>query len=165
MNLSGFGPDTLLAIAIRSEVESRKVYEHLEERSRSFMVRDRFIFLAQEESKDERFLREVFHRTFPHGRLEVPEDTPVPVPEVRYSDDMPVSGIIEQVMDAERVAQEYCLSMADFLGPDGDDDLIRALKYLANMERAHYHILESELESSRIFENHDAYWEMMHAGP
>lgn len=165
MNLRGFDLDMLLAVAIEAEIESQRVYRHLARRSNRFMLRDRFNFLVQEEAKHETFLREVFGKTFPHRDLDIPERMSVRLPKVRYSDDTPASEIIEQAMEAERATEDYYLSMADLLAPEGNDELVKGLKYLANVERSHYHVLESELDSARISEDYDSYWEMMHVGP
>ncbi len=165
MEMENVGFDVLLGVAIKSEIESSRVYEHLSQKARNFIARDRFTFLAQEERKHEKFLRDFFKRLYPDREPEVKDDVRVPLPSIEYTDDTPVPDILEQAMRAEKVAEEFYTSMAEKARKAGNEELSVWLNYLANMEKSHYFLLEGELEMARNFGVFDTYWEMMHAGP
>lgn len=165
MDIGDVGFDVLLGVAVRAEVDSRGVYEHLSRRARNFVAKERFAFLAEEEKKHEEFLRKLFKRLYPDCEMRIPEDLRVPLPAVVYDDSTPVTDIIEQAMKAERGARDFYLSMARMAEAEGNTELSVWLNYLANMEKSHYFVLEGELEMARNFNEFDTYWEMMHAGP
>ncbi len=154
----------LLGEAIKSELEAQKIYEDLEAKSRSFMVKERFKFLAEEEKKHEAFLRDVYRSTF-NEEPEIPETTRVPLPEVKYDERSPLSELIEMAMDSELAARDFYLSLSEKAEREGKEKLAKGLKFLANMEEGHYHLLRTELEAAQNFDEFDSYWEMIHVGP
>jgi len=165
MDIEGINFETLFGVAVKSEIESREVYEYAAKRTKNYLLRDRLNFLANEEKKHEEFLRNYFSKMFPGKELKLPEESPVPLPHIEYDADTPISSILEQSMRAELAARDYYLSMSEKAEKMGDKDLAKGLYYLANMEMGHYHILENEMESVKKFEDYDSYWPMMHVGP
>lgn len=165
MDIEEINFETLFGIAVKSEIESRNVYEYMAEKTKNYLLKDRLKFLANEEKKHEEFLRNYFSKMFPNKELKLPQESPVPLPHIEYDADTPISSILEQSMKAELAARDYYLSMSKKAEKMGDIELAKGLYYLANMEMGHYHILENELESEKRFEDYDAYWPMMHVGP
>ncbi len=162
MNLEDYNLKTLLLAAIKSEVESKRVYEDLANRVKNALLKERLLFLAGEEDKHRAFLEALYRQKFPDEEIVLPEKTPVPLPEVDASEDRLLSEIIEDAMKAELAAKDFYESLKDLLK---DENNRKMLQILANMEQGHYDILAKELENLKTFENYDEYWPMMHVGP
>lgn len=166
MDIKDIGFDDLLATAVKSEINSREVYEYLAERSENFVTVERFQFLAAEEEKHERFVRMIHERSFGGKELDVPDKSPVPMPFIRFNDDMKDSEIIQQAMEAEIAARDFYKQISEKAEEEGkDDEIVRTMEYLSGMEQNHYNILESERERIAEFEEFDQYWPEMHIGP
>ncbi len=162
MDIEKYNLKTLLLAAIRSEIDSKKLYEDLAGRVKNMMFKDRLLFLANEEEKHRAYLEALYRQKFPDEELMVPESTPVPLPEVDGSEDRLLSEIIEDAMKAELAARDFYMNLKDLLN---DEENSKMLQILANMEQGHYDLLARELENLKNFENYDEYWPMMHAGP
>lgn len=162
MDLSGYTLEELLLAAIKSEVESEKVYSGLAERVKNLFLKDRLRFLAGEEKKHREYLEGLYKGKTGMSQVVLPESTPVPLPEVSSSDDVPVSEIVEQAMVAEKAAQEFYSSLSELFD---EKETREMLKILSRMEKNHYVLLEAELENIRTLEEYEAAWPMMHAGP
>ncbi len=63
MKLSNISLEDLLLSAIKSEVESKKIYEDLARKVKNFMLKDRFKFLADEEEKHRAFFEWLYKNT------------------------------------------------------------------------------------------------------
>ena len=162
MNLEEYNLKTLLLAAIKSEIDSGELYRTLANRVKNSLLKDRLNFLAGEEDKHRAYLEALYRQKFPDEEIEVPEKTPVPLPEVDPSESRLLSEIIEDAMNAELAAKDFYESMKDLLQ---DEENRRMLQILANMEQGHYDILAKELDNLKNFEDYDQYWPMMHAGP
>ncbi len=162
MNIEEYNLRTLLLAAIKSEVESNELYNCLADRVKNAMLKERLQFLAREEDKHRAFLEALYKQKFPDEEINIPEKTPVPLPEVDDSEDRLLSEIIEDAMKAELAAKDFYESLKDLLQDEKNRNM---LQILANMEQGHYDILAKELENLKRFEDYDEYWPMMHAGP
>ncbi len=162
MNIDEFDLKTLLLAAIKSEVESKEVYETLANRIKNALFKERLLFLAGEEDKHRAFLEAYYRREFGDVEIALPEKSPVPLPHVDPSEDRLLSEIIEDAMKAELAAKDFYESLK---GKVSDEETRNMLQILANMEKGHYDILSQELENLKRFEDYDEYWPMMHVGP
>ncbi len=155
MNIEKYNLKTLLLAAIKSEIDSKELYETLAERVKNSLLKDRLLFLAGEEEKHRAYLDALYRQKFPGEELVVPEKTPVPLPVVDASEDRLLSEIIEDAMKAELAARDFYESMKDLLHDKKNRNM---LQILANMEQGHYDILAKELENLKQFENYDTPW-------
>jgi len=162
MNIEEYDLKTLLLAAIKSEVESKEVYETLANRVKNSLLKDRLLFLAGEEDKHRAFLESYYKREFENEDIVLPEKSPVPLPHVDPSENRLLSEIIEDAMKAELAAKDFYESLKHRVE---DEETKNMLQILANMEQAHYEILSQELENLKRFEDYDQYWPMMHVGP
>ena len=64
MNLKEYDLKTLLLAAMKSEVESREVYETLANRVKNSLLKDRLNFLAGEEEKHRIFIESLYRKKF-----------------------------------------------------------------------------------------------------
>jgi rubrerythrin len=163
MNLKKYDLEDLLLAAIKSEVESNKVYTKIARAVKNALLKDKMLFLAKEEEKHRQYVESLYKKTFPQKKPVIPKTTPVPLPSLTIPDEeTPLSSVLKTAMQAEQAAKEFYT----YLSTQFQNASIRnTLTYFANMELQHYKILEIEKESMDRFEEADVYWPMVHAGP
>lgn len=163
MDLSTYSLKELLLAALKNEGESRNVYETLSHRVKNAFLRDRLVFLANEEKKHGTFIEGVYKKTFPQDTLVLPDETPVPLPVVRIpTEDVPLSVVFEQAMEAEKASSQFYEGLVDQFQ---DIRIQKTLTAFAAMEMDHYRILEAEHKTMKRFETFDTEWPMMNVGP
>jgi rubrerythrin len=165
MDIDKFTVEDLLLAAIKSEQESKEVYSKLAGRVKNAFLKDKLDFLAGEEVRHKLFLEGVFKKTFPGKAIDLPDESPVPLPMIMFGDEVttPVSEVLESAMVAEKAAHDFYNLLADRF--KDDTEVSNKLRYLAKMEMGHYRLLELEAESMRQYEDHLEDWPMMHLGP
>ena len=163
MDLSNFNLEDILLTAIKSEIESNKLYSDMAKKTKNGLLQDKLRFLAGEETKHKVYIEEIYMNHFPGRRIILPKKTPVPLPKVTYTDETPMSTLLAQAMNAEQSASEFYKSCSK-LFEDGSK-INNTLLYFSDMEIGHYKLLEMEKESMERFEDADVYWPMMHVGP
>ncbi len=162
MNLEEFTLKELLEAAIKSEIESRKVYGNLAKRVKNALLKERLELLAKEEEKHENALRKIFSMNFGDEKPQMPEKIRVPLPEVNISSENdPISLVLESAMEAEKASEEFYRSLAERF----EGDVYNMLIVLSEMEHTHYLIIETEYKNMKRFEDYDSIWPMMHVGP
>jgi len=97
------------------------------------------------------------------NKIVIPKVSPVPLPEIKVTEDSPLSKLLKEAMNAELSASEFYTKLADRF--EEGTKLNSTLVYFSDMEKGHYKILEMEKESMERFEEGDVYWPMVHAGP
>jgi rubrerythrin len=163
MDLSNFDLEDLLLAAIKSEVESNILYSKMAKKTRNGLLEDKLKFLAGEEAKHRLFIEDVYRNHFPENKIVLPKETPVPLPEVKFSEDTPLSKLLKDAMNAEHSASEFYKTLAGRF--EEGSKIHNTLLYFSDMEVGHYKILEMEKESMERFEEGDEYWPMVHVGP
>lgn len=164
MNLDKFTLEDLFLSAIKSEVESNRLYSNISKNIKNGLLQDKFDFLAKEEEKHKKFIEDAYLNHFPDKEIVLPKETPVPLPEIKIdNENMPLSKIITKAMEAEMAAHNFYKSFADRF--EENSKLNQTLKYFSDMELGHYKLLEVEKESMERFEEADVYWPMVHIGP
>jgi len=164
MDFSTYDKKDLLLAAIKSEIDSNCVYSKIASYVKNGLMKDKFNFLAEEERKHQEFLEHIYDKEFPDTKRVIPTVSPVPLPEVSIPEDeeIQLSDVLQQAMNAEQAAAEFYL----FLATQFDDkDIQHMLHYFSDMEQGHYRFLEQEKKSMEWFEQADVYWPMIHAGP
>ena len=164
MNYEEYDIKDLILTALKSEMDSYKVYTTLEKKVENGLMKDKFHFLASEETKHKQYLEKLFKKTFPKDEITIPKASPVPLPEIQIpiDEDIPLSTILSQAMKAEQAAHDFYEMLSKRFT---DTKTSQMLRYFADMEMGHYRILQTEKESIERFEQADVYWEMVHAGP
>jgi rubrerythrin len=145
MDLKKYGLDELLLVAIKSEIESEKVYREVSKRVKDPFLKNRLEFLANEERGHRNFLENLFVKNFPKHALKIPEKSAVPLPEVHMYGESgtmrDVVAIMDDAMKAESAAADFYTSLMELFE---DEKTKQVLKYLALMEKDHYAILKRE---------------------
>jgi rubrerythrin len=161
MDLSIYSLEDLLLAALKSEIESEKVYSKLSDDVKNAFLKDKLKFLASEEVKHKSFVESMYKDRFPHKEIALPEKTPVPLPEIKMEGS--ISEIIGSAMDAEKATYDFYNSLSEKFVKN--PALKRTLVYLAVMEMGHYKLLELEKETMEKYEDYDTAWPMIHLGP
>lgn len=163
MNLEEYGMKELLLAAIKSEVESRDVYLQLASRVNNAFLSDKLRFIADEEEKHRDYLESIYKMELQETDIELPESSPVPLPEVKVDTPMvPASEVMGQAMKAEIAASDFYSSLTKRFQ---DQEVVNTLNYLSKMEIGHYKLLEIEKEHLESQEDYEIEWDMMHIGP
>ncbi len=163
MNLNNYNLEDLIKTVYRSEVDSEKTYTKIADSVENGLLKDKLLFLAEEEKKHQNFIEKIYNLRFPEKKLTPAEKQVISFPEIKFSDeDIPLSKILKQAMDAENFAQNFYQKLSERFD---DKEIKNMLQYFADMEKGHFKILENEKESMEKFEQADVYWHMVHAGP
>ncbi len=163
MKLDDYSMEDLILAAMKAEQESEDVYMYMANKVNNALLKARFVFLAEEETKHKMLLAELYKDFKPGEDPKIPDETPVPMVFVQVeSETQLISEIIENAMEAEKAATEFYTALASKYD---DERKIKICKILASMEEVHYRILSQELANVKDFESYDEPWEMMHAGP
>ena len=163
MDLGNFDLEDLLLTAIKSEIDSNKLYTKIAKKTNNGLLQNKLEFLAIEEEKHKDFIEEIYKNHYPEKELKIPRETVVPLPEIKIDEDTPVSTLLKSAMGAEKNAREFYTHLANRF--EKGCKIYNTLLYFADMEQGHYKILETEKESIERFEESDVYWPMMHVGP
>jgi rubrerythrin len=164
MDLSEFALADLLLAAVKSEIDSQEIYARLALQVKNAFLQERMKFLALEEKKHQTALEGIFKQRFPNQALAVPEKPVVPLPEIRFRDEMvPLSEIIAQAMKAEKAAHDFYLQLAERF--DDDFEKKNLLLYFSMMEMGHYKLLDLEKSNLERLEEYGEEQEMIHVGP
>jgi rubrerythrin len=164
MDLSNFDLEDLLLAAIKSEVDSNKLYTRMSKMTKNGLLQDKLIFLAKEEEKHRLYIEDIYMNHFTDKKIILPKESPVPLPEIKItSDEMPMSDLLIEAMKAEKYASDFYKSLAGRF--EEGTKINNTLLYFSDMEIGHLKILQMEKESMERFEESDVYWPMVHAGP
>jgi len=163
MDLSNFDIEDLLLAAIKSEVDSKELYLKMSKKTKNGLLQDKLKFLSNEEEKHRLFVEDIYRNHFPEKDVILPKKTPVPLPKVEITEDIPLSKLLRSAMDSEQSASDFYKSLAERF--EEGTKINNTLLYFSDMERGHYKILEMEKESMERFEEADVYWPMVHVGP
>lgn len=163
MDLNNFDLEDLLLAAMKSEIESNRLYSKMAKKTKNGLLEDKLNFLAIEEEKHRAFIEEIYLNYYPDEKIVIPKKTPVPLPEIEFSIDTPLSKLLKEAMGAEENASDFYKSLASRF--EKGTKIYNTLLYFSDMELGHYKILEMEKESMERFEEADVYWPMVHVGP
>ena len=164
MDLSEFDEGTLLLAALRSEIDSKAVYEQVAGRVKNALLKDKLKFISGEEEKHRSLIEGIYKERFPSKEIAIPENSPVPLPELKITDEMmPLSEVFSMAMNAETAAYEFYRQLAGLY--EDNPKLNKMITYIASMEMGHYRLLEIEKHNMERFEDFDVYLPQIHVGP
>jgi rubrerythrin len=164
MDLSKFDEHTILLAALRSEIGSKEVYQQIADSVKNALLKDKLKFLASEEEKHRSIIEGVYREKFVDKELQVPEKTPVPLPEISIPGEMmPLSEVFSMAMSAEMAAYDFYNELAALY--ENNPRLKKTIEYVATMEMGHYKLLEIEKNNMERFEDFDVYLPQVHVGP
>ncbi|GEM_PF-137256 len=154
--------EQLLKIAIKSEINAAEIYKKMADKTKIVFLKDKLNFLANEESSHRNLLEKLFETKFSHEPQKLDGDMETPLPELTITDDMLISDMLTQAMEAEKKASDFYKNLKQNFEEEKEKSMAR---YLSHMEKSHYYLLKSELELFHNFELYDEVHMMMHVGP
>ena len=164
MDLDKYTMEDLILSALKAEVEANAIYNALAKGVSNAYLKGRLAFLAEEEEKHRSYLDGLYRTQFFGREPELPDTTPVPMPEVSLpSERVPLSKVFGQAMVAEKAASEFYASFA--MRFEEGHEARAMLTRFSQMEMGHYDLLETERDAANDFEDFDSEWPMMHVGP
>jgi len=164
MDLTDYSLKDIILSGLKSEIDSRDIYERIAEQVSNAMLKDRFKFLSSEEEKHREFFENLYKNRFNGEEPIIPDKTPVPLPTIGFEDEeVHLSDILVQAMDAEMAAHEFYKSFAEIV--KDDKGLKNTLLYFASMEMGHYRLLELEKKNAEELEDYEQGHPMIHLGP
>lgn len=164
MELKKYALADLLLAAVKNEIESQAIYARVAQRVKNAFLKERLEFLSLEEKKHQKAVEDIFRQRFPNRILAVPEKPVVPLPAIRFPDEMvPLSEIFAQAMNAEQAAHDFYLQLADLFAEDVEKKNL--LLYFSMMEMGHYKLLDLEKGNLERLEEYGEEQEMIHVGP
>lgn len=164
MELSKYRLEDLLLTALKSEIEARNFYRSVAERINNFLLKDRILFLSNEEEKHRSVFERIFKEKFPDKEIILPERSPVPLPELKIENErVPLSEIFWMAMQSEKSAHDFYVSLSNLVPSESMER--KMLLYIASMEMGHYQLLQNERENALKFEDYDIIFSMTHIGP
>lgn len=164
MDLKIYNLEDLILTALKAEDESKSIYSKLAGKVDNYLLKERFIFLANEESKHYQIFEKIYEQDFPNKTIKLPKENPVPLPQINLSNEnIPISQILQDAMNAEINAHDFYLGIADRY--NNKPQIKNMLLYIAKMELGHYRLIEIEKENAEKFEGFNIEFPLMHVGP
>ena len=163
MDLSKFSENMLLVAALKSEIDSNVIYQQTANRVINALLKDKLTFLASEEMKHRNIIEGIYRKRFPNEELRIPDESPVPLPELIITDEMmPISEVFSMAMNAEKASYDFYNKLATLY--KSSPALKKTIEYIATMEMGHYKLIEIEKDNIKKFEDVDIYLPMIHVG-
>lgn len=162
MNIDRLSTKEILLYAIKSEVESKKFYGELSNKTRNGFLKDKLKFLSIEEEKHRKLLENIYRDNFGE-EICLPDKSIIPLPEILITESSPMSELLRQAMETEKLASDIYKDLAKRFSKE--QNIYKTLLYLSDMETEHYRILEIEKENAEHFEEADVYNPMVNIGP
>ena len=163
MDLKHYEVEKLLLTAMKSEIESKDLYLKLAKKTQNGLLQDKLRFLADEEEKHRLFIEDIYKNHFPENKITMPKQSVVPLPQISFDSDTPLSKIIKQAIQAEQAASDFYKSLATRF--ENESKIHNTLMYFADMEIGHLKLLELEKNNMERYEQDEIYWPMIHVGP
>lgn len=141
----------LIGLALRSEIDSNKVYSRLAARVSNPLLKEKFEWLAYEENKHKEILEGLSETLFQGEKVKIPDKTDKALlPSVNITPSSSLADILYQAMESEKSAQNfYALFSRRVENPQK-----KMLVYLSKVENSHYRMLESEYTMALEFEDY-----------
>jgi rubrerythrin len=166
VDVSLMSVEKALSMAAKSETDAAEAYIKLQSMVRNFILKDKLKFLAEEEKKHQKLLREI-HKKVTGGK-EPPETEKSLTPRLALAlqEKSTVTDLLELAMDAEKISEEFYDALSQNVEERG---LREILQYLASMEHGHYFLLKGEyelcLKDEAYYDREDFQYDMVHIGP
>jgi rubrerythrin len=141
----------LIGLALRSEIDSNKVYSRLAARVSNPLLKEKFEWLAYEEDKHKKILEKLSETLFQGEKVKIPDKTDKALlPSVNIAPSSSLADILYQAMESEKSAKNFYANVSRRV----DNPQKKMLVYLSKVEHSHYRMLESEYTMALEFEDY-----------
>lgn len=141
----------LLGFAIRSEIDSNKVYSDLAARYTNPLLKEKFQWLALEENKHKETLQKLFKALLPKETLQIPDEPSAELfKKIIITSSSTLVDLLYKAMESEKKAEDFYARLADRV----ESQYRKILEYLSQVEHSHYIMLNSEYFMAQQFEDY-----------
>jgi len=138
----------LLGIAIRSEIDSNRVYSDLAQHVTNPLLKEKFQFLAYEEKKHKQILEKLSDILCPDTKPHIPEKVDEQLlPSIQFTSSTGLAEILYQATKAEQAAEEFYARTAEKVSGLPQ----KMLTYLSKIEHSHFLTLKNEYALAQDF--------------
>ncbi|MBI5000972.1 MAG: hypothetical protein HZB92_05540 [Euryarchaeota archaeon] len=141
--LSDYSMEEIYLAAIKSETEANGVYSKLAAQMKGDLLKARLLRLADDENKHATVLIQMFLKDFPGMSLNIPDKSPIPLPDIKDPMLYTPCDVLESAIKAEWGAMEFYGAFSDIVKADAVKAM--TLEYFYTMELGHMRLLEIEL--------------------
>lgn len=151
IDISTVSVKNLLAMAVRAEIDSGKIYSETADKVKNPLLKEKFAMLAFEENKHRKILGKLFEVLFDEFKIQIPDKIDEALlPSIKIGPSTSLVDILYQAMEAEKAAQDFYVSLSKrFERPQKE-----ILDYLGNVEKSHFEMLKSEYALAQEFEDY-----------
>ena len=107
--------EEMLKIAIKSEIDAANNYNNMADKTKIVFLKDKLTFLANEEKGHKNLLEKLFQNKFPHKTLTLDVPGKKPLPKFTIEDDMLMSDMLTEAMEAEKKASDFYKNLGEGL--------------------------------------------------
>lgn len=164
INVADYEKSDLILMALKSEIDSERIYRTLAQRLENAFLKMKLTFLADEEKKHKEYFETFFKETFPGKPMDLPETDFAPLPDIDIEDEnVPASAILRRAKQSEKAAHDFYMELSKLFADNMK--MSNMLTFFASMEMIHYAILDEELKNIERDEDYLGEWPMTHVGP
>ncbi|NQT25438.1 ferritin family protein [candidate division KSB1 bacterium] len=166
INVSELTIQQALAISMKSEQDSERVYKQLHQMVNNFVLKDKLDFLMKEEQKHQKIIQKLYEKIANKKELKTADQAIYPALSLALEESNTVPDLIELAMYAEKAAEEFYDQLSEEAEEKGVQEI---LQYLTSMEHSHYFLLKGEYDlciaDESYYERDDFHTDMVHIGP
>ena len=141
----------LLGVAVRSEIDSNKIYKAWADRLSNPLLKEKFQWLANEEQKHKEILESLFKEMHPDDELQIPGEVPEELMKrITITPSSTLADFLYQAMETEKSAETFYAKLAGRV----EEAKKKILNYLSSVEHSHYMMLKSEYALALAFEDY-----------
>jgi len=141
----------LLGVAVRSEIDSNRIYKAWSDKLSNPLLKEKFQWLANEEQKHKEILENLFKELHPDGELKIPDQVPEELMKrIAITPSSTLADFLYQAMETEKSAETFYAKLAGRVA----ETKKKILNYLSSVEHSHYMMLKSEYSLALEFEDY-----------
>lgn len=151
LDISQVSLKDLIGFAIRSEIDSNKVYSDLANRYSNPLLKEKFNWLAYEEKKHKMALEKLAKSLYGKEKITIPEKPSEELfKTVIIKPSSTLVDLLFQAMESEKKAEEFYASLVERV----ETPYKSLLEYLSQVEHSHYVMLKGEYTLAQEFEDY-----------
>ena len=141
----------LLGVAIRSEIDSNRIYKAWADKLSNPLLKEKFQWLANEEQKHKEILENLLKELHPDAELQIPNQVPEELMKrITITPSSTLADFLYQAMETEKSAETFYAKLAGRV----EETKKKILNYLSSVEHSHYTMLKSEYTVALAFEDY-----------
>lgn len=141
----------LIGFAIRSEIDSNKVYSDLANRYSNPLLKEKFNWLAYEENKHKTALEKLAESLFGKEKVTIPDKPSKELfKRITITPSSTLVDLLYQAMESEKMAEDFYGRLSKRV----ETPHRSILEYLSQVEHSHFVMLKGEYSLAQEFEDY-----------